>query len=434
MSRYTATPIELSPGEHRTGVDVALFVGATISGTVSRPAGVTAGSIDVVLQSAATRDAFVTSARVDRTGRYVISGIPAGRYKLLFEARGMNAASEYWKNQPSWSKARPLTLAEGQTRRISAALAKTSTISGKVVLPRGSKTSRTSIVVQAFAANERTVVGSASVRENGTYTIARLPAGTYKVLFAGAGTVAGEWWRDKTDWAKATRLSLPKGTDRKANATLAQGKSTITGKITGSRATVRQGAYVTAYRLASDGAWEAAVAAAATNARTGAYTLVGLTAGTHTVRFDRIRVEETCEWESEECVTPPGTVLTKWWKNKPDAESATRIALSANRKVTGVSTDLDRAPTMQILTKKVPKITGTAAVGETLTAFHGAWTKGTSFTYRWYADGKPIAGASKRALVLTSAERGTRITVKVTGTKEYYARASATSSPTPPVR
>ncbi|MFE2555091.1 hypothetical protein ACFXGT_03510 [Streptomyces sp. NPDC059352] len=62
-----------------------------------------------------------------------------------------------------------------------------------------------------------------------------------------------------------------------------------------------------------------------------------------------------------------------------------------------------------------PYLTGTVKVGRTLTLNRGTWTPApTSYAYQWYADGRAISGATKTWFTPTSAQRGTRITVKVT--------------------
>jgi hypothetical protein len=81
-----------------------------------------------------------------------------------------------------------------------------------------------------------------------------------------------------------------------------------------------------------------------------------------------------------------------------------------------------------------PTITGIARVGRTLTASPGRWTSGTAFRYAWFAGKVRIKGQTARRLVLTRARRGTRITVRVTGIKPGYVRASRTSAPTTRVR
>lgn len=84
--------------------------------------------------------------------------------------------------------------------------------------------------------------------------------------------------------------------------------------------------------------------------------------------------------------------------------------------------------------RPVPTITGSAKVGATLKAKAGTWDRGVRLSYRWYADGKAIRGATSSSLRLTSAEQGDRITVKVTATKSGYTTVTTTSKATAAVR
>ncbi|MFF1646190.1 hypothetical protein [Streptomyces sp. NPDC058240] len=80
---------------------------------------------------------------------------------------------------------------------------------------------------------------------------------------------------------------------------------------------------------------------------------------------------------------------------------------------------------------KPPTISGTAKVGRTLKAANGTWTPTpTSYGYQWYANGKAISGATKSSLTLKSAQRGKRITVKVTARRTGHASGTATSQAT----
>ncbi|TDN91432.1 carboxypeptidase regulatory-like domain-containing protein [Microbacterium sp. BK668] len=81
-----------------------------------------------------------------------------------------------------------------------------------------------------------------------------------------------------------------------------------------------------------------------------------------------------------------------------------------------------------------PGITGTAVVGQTLTAVPGAWGPApVTLAYQWNAGGVPIPGADGATFVVTSAYLGQVITVTVTGSKPGYTSVSRTSAPTPTV-
>jgi len=83
-----------------------------------------------------------------------------------------------------------------------------------------------------------------------------------------------------------------------------------------------------------------------------------------------------------------------------------------------------------ILTAPTPTIRGTARVGTPLTAVPGAWTTGTALTYQWFANGAKIRGATSASFTPTTAQRGAKLTVAVTGTKAGYTAKTATSKAT----
>ncbi|NKX55290.1 S8 family serine peptidase [Arthrobacter sp. E918] len=82
------------------------------------------------------------------------------------------------------------------------------------------------------------------------------------------------------------------------------------------------------------------------------------------------------------------------------------------------------------LTAVTPKITGTARVGRTLTAWKGTWSPGSSFTYRWLRDGQAIKGGTKATYKATAADAGRKLTVKVTGSLDGYTTLAKTSAAT----
>jgi len=82
------------------------------------------------------------------------------------------------------------------------------------------------------------------------------------------------------------------------------------------------------------------------------------------------------------------------------------------------------------LKTSTPTISGTRQVTKTLTAKTGTWTKGTTFTYKWYANGKAISKATKKTLKLSATLAGKKISVKVTGKKSGYKTVSKTSKKT----
>ncbi|UJP39180.1 carboxypeptidase regulatory-like domain-containing protein [Cellulomonas palmilytica] len=86
-------------------------------------------------------------------------------------------------------------------------------------------------------------------------------------------------------------------------------------------------------------------------------------------------------------------------------------------------------------TPATPTVAGTAVVGQTLTAKVGTWTPTpTTFTYQWYRGSTAISGATGKTYTLKAADRGTRVKVKVTGSRAGYETASRTSAATATVK
>lgn len=80
---------------------------------------------------------------------------------------------------------------------------------------------------------------------------------------------------------------------------------------------------------------------------------------------------------------------------------------------------------------KKPTVSGTAKVGKTLKAAKGTWSPAPgSYSYQWYANGTKITGASKSSLTLKSAQRGKKVTVKVTAHRTAHRDGTSTSKAT----
>jgi hypothetical protein len=84
------------------------------------------------------------------------------------------------------------------------------------------------------------------------------------------------------------------------------------------------------------------------------------------------------------------------------------------------------------LTSSIPKITGNAKVGTKLTATPGTWGPApVTLSYQWYRAGVSITGATASTYVPVAADKGTALSVRVTGSKTGYTtviRDSASTS------
>ena len=79
----------------------------------------------------------------------------------------------------------------------------------------------------------------------------------------------------------------------------------------------------------------------------------------------------------------------------------------------------------------VPTISGTAQVGQTLTATTGTWTHNpTSFTYQWKRAGTSISGATASTYVPVTGDVGNTLTVSVVATNSGGSSSPGTSAAT----
>jgi hypothetical protein len=86
------------------------------------------------------------------------------------------------------------------------------------------------------------------------------------------------------------------------------------------------------------------------------------------------------------------------------------------------------------LTTATPTISGSAVVGQKLTAHTGTWKpEPVTHRYQWNRNGAAISGATASTYTPTSSDRGRSITVSVWGGKYGYSAATKTSAATAPV-
>lgn len=110
---------------------------------------------------------------------------------------------------------------------------------------------------------------------------------------------------------------------------------------------------------------------------------------------------------------PPTGYFAGWYADAEGYGDATPITVRAGSSVSGLRFVL--YSTLRSLAR--PTVSGTAAVGRTLSADRGRWTvrRFVDFTYQWQRGTKPIAGATRPTYTLKAADLGHRISVRVTG-------------------
>jgi len=123
-----------------------------------------------------------------------------------------------------------------------------------------------------------------------------------------------------------------------------------------------------------------------------------------------------------------------------DAEDGDVFTQTFAPKRTGKSTAIPggkvtvsfRADTRDVFTTQpTPKIAGSLAEGESLTASAGSWKPGApAIAYKWLRNGATISGATAKTYTLGPADVGRTITVSVSGKAEGFIPASKKSTAT----
>lgn len=434
--------LDLRAGD-ATGVTLAAPPSRRISGTVTLPAGVSRGAIAAVSVTAYpltpggridTEVAPVTGV-VGSSGAYEIPQLTPGRYAVEFPA------TSQWYDPVSGDMAdsRLATMWLGATPAITASAA--------VDVGAASATGRNIAFRRADAGLRATVDVSALTGANGWGTVTLVDrAGTpvavtslfdgsfqftdlvpasYRVHLSvttssGSSVYLTEQYLRAPGgvWLHALPAATTTVLDLSARGATSRIRGTV--RAVGFEPTTSTLAVARLYERDGD-AWVAYPDPLGARRGNGisSFTSPRISAGRYTVAFDP--------------APDAGAATGEWWERRAGAGSADIIRLTSSTLQEGVHGTV-RAEGYAVADPAVaastPTISGTARVGSKLTAVPGTWTSGVTFSYAWYASGVAISGATGPTHVLTSAQRGTTITVRVTGRKAGYVSVTKTSAAT----
>lgn len=165
-----------------------------------------------------------------------------------------------------------------------------------------------------------------------------------------------------------------------------------------------------------------------------------------TMTFGQTLTGTVGEWDQ-------GTVLSYQWKRNGAeisgatglthsltlADIGTQITFAVTGAAAGYETTMRHSATTdpvqtatQVLTP-TPTVSGTTAVGNTLTAASGAWDSGVTLSYQWLRNGTAILGATASSYQLVGADFETTVSVQVTGAKTGFTTVTRASAATPAI-
>ncbi|MCB1260332.1 MAG: pentapeptide repeat-containing protein [Acidimicrobiales bacterium] len=226
------------------------------------------------------------------------------------------------------------------------------------------------VEVRAYDAVYGTLRATAVTAADGTYSQPVL-AGSYRLQFHDpSGTYADEFFDDASDWASSGVAVVPESGDLLADASLAPAHGSVAGTVTAAGSgTPLQG--ITVEVLNAFG-W---VVASAVTASDGTFAIVGVPAGTVTVRYH----------------DPSGTYATRYYDGADTSGAATLVAVTGGATATA---DQALAPggalsgTVRMGTLPAPGIlVGAFSVGDLALAGLAATASDGSWTIAGQADG-----------------------------------------------
>ncbi len=332
-------------------------------------------------------------------GNYEITGLAAGEYVVEFATpfnSTLNYVLQYYKDASSFEAATPVTVNGATVNNVNAAMVHGGRIAGKVTAAAGGAALAGIEVCAGNTAPEVESFGCGETDASGEYLVTGLADGSYKVGFQStrsAGYIS-QFYSGKSTYGSADEVTVSKeATTEGIDAAMVQG-----GRISGVVTVAGTGkplseAFVCALNFSEE------VFACAESETDGAYTITGLPEGNYDVEFFA------------------GTGFeAEFFDEAFSLEEATAVHAAPGSARTGINAAMWVPPRLE--EKRFPTITGTIAVGSTLSCSQGSWlgTAPMTFSYQWLRDKVAIPGATATTYTIQSADIGHFVACMVTAT------------------
>ena len=422
LALIVAAPISISP----TDAAAAAAGSSVVAGIVTGSDGAPAVGIKVSLRNDDGGGWLWPDAHTDESGVYRFENVAANRYTLSFSCHDAcvgNYIPEYWDDIPNFDAKTWFDLGVGERVDLQTELELAGEISGVVRGDDGAPIKGVDVDITSVTDGVIPPQDFAVTDAEGRYRFRNLPEAGYTLRFAPEEAFAheyfSEFWKDQTqadtaDVIRVTAGEAVSGIDPGLTPT-----AWISGRVINEDG-VPFGSFdninVYLYRVTDDGAswvWTSGLGSYPNG--WGEFRFDGLRAGTYTLST------QTLGWGGLYGVT-------EWWQDKPDLASADRIVVAPGDRF-DATVVLEGGP----VGLSGPKISGTAAVGETLTAIASSDTPSATLTYEWRIDEAPVANWNQPTFQIQPSQFDSIISVKVTASAPGRITVSRTAALGTPV-
>ena len=212
-SQSTATLLNVVQGTVTTTTPVNIAVGGTITGLVTdrtthAPIENVCVGIGVFSFRVGEDDSGHMRACTDATGRYTLTGVPAGPQHLEFiDSSGQHGLS--WLGGTNRTSSRTVGVTLGRTSTANQTLAKAATVTGS--FKDSAKQPVTTWLVDLFDPVTGDPVSAGEPDATGRWQASGLPAGGVKIEVEDVHSPATQWWKGQTSLATATVVTTNAG-------------------------------------------------------------------------------------------------------------------------------------------------------------------------------------------------------------------------------
>ena len=385
-----AEAVEVSASGTTSGIDAELQKSAEITGEVTSEAGQGIEIIEVVVYEAGAAGKKVAETQTHGGGDYTVLGLPPGEYVVEFYSgvpgsNEKNYAKQYYPGQSSRATAQPVKVTEGETKSgIDAKLQSGGQISGTVTNALKEPVEGVAVVVYDAEGGEEQ---ASYTNANGEYTVPGLASGKDEVEFISAQYVT-QYYKNASSLADASPVTVKAGNEETTSEINAELMAAAPPEK--AKSPVVKGTVAVGQTLTCSSAWTGTPTPEEFTYRwlkNGVTEIAGATKETYNVTSVDERHALACE------------VTAKNSAGEKSAQSPVTQMVSVIKPVNATR----------------PAISGTAAVGQTLTCSHGTWESfPAGYTYKWLREGAEISGAVSSAYTVLMADEGHSISCEVT--------------------